>query len=261
MNSIPCAACSWTTERQRHCNYESYLKLFYEAGDRGVWSMGSKLILIEEQTSIPVPTIVESWEEGEHTLILMRRIPGEPLSKIWSQLSTEEKERIAKQSAEYLQQLRNLRSDKIQSLGGRPVYSNFLFKNKDSELPHGPDLWADMERGLKETIPEAARVRLRHCMPSAMPYTFTHGDLTNVNIMVENGSLTGIIDWEMSGYFPVWWEYVCTTVPDTEEDREWKALLRKYMPDYSVAREFWLHYYYLCRDPGSERAMKFLEKN
>ena len=178
--------------------------------------MGSKLILkdrgsslptfevpniqfVREQTSIPVPIVIESWEEGERTLILMRRIPGEPLSKVWSKLSTDEKERIAKQTAEYLQQLRNLQSDKIQSLGGRPVFPNFLFKNKDSKLPHGPlasdnDIWADMERGLKETIPEAARVRLRHCMPSATPYTFTHGDLTNVNIMVENDSLTGIID-------------------------------------------------------------------
>jgi aminoglycoside phosphotransferase (APT) family kinase protein len=220
---------------------------------------------VQEQTSIPVPTVVESWEEGDHILILMRRIPGEPLSKVWPKLSTDGKERIAQQTAEYLQQLRKLQSGSIQSLGGGPVFSNFLFKHKDSELPHGPlasddDLWNDMEHGLKETIPEAVRIQLRRCMPSATPYTFTHGDLTNVNIMVENGSLSGIIDWEMSGYLPVWWEYVCTSVPDSEEDREWKALLRKYMPDHTAAREFWLDYYYLCRDPGSERAIKFMEK-
>ncbi|GLA27763.1 kinase-like protein [Aspergillus phoenicis ATCC 13157] len=283
MSSTPCTACSWTPERQKYCSYESYLKLFYEAGDRGVWSIGSKVILkdrgsnlptsevpniqfVQEQTSIPVPTVFESWEEREHTLILMRRIPGEPLSNVWSKLTTEEKERIAKQTAEYLRQLRALQSDKIQCLGGRPVFSNFLFKNKGlNEVPRGPfasddELWAEMERGLNEEIPEAARVRLRQCMPSAMPYTFTHGDLTNVNIMVENGELTGIIDWETAGYFPVWWEYVCTSVPDSEEDREWKTLLRQYMPDYRVARVFWLEYYYLCRDLDSERAKKFLGK-
>ncbi|KAJ6111040.1 hypothetical protein N7486_003275 [Penicillium sp. IBT 16267x] len=178
MSSDPCAACSWTTERQNHCNYQSYLKLFYEAGDRGVWALGSKLILKDRgaslptfevpsiqfvQTSISVPAVVESWEEGKHTLILMRRIPGEPLNEAWPKLSTDEKERIAKQTAEYLQQLRTLQSDKIESLGGRPVFSNFLFKDKDSETPHGPlasddDLWDDI--GLKETIPEAARIRL-----------------------------------------------------------------------------------------------------
>jgi aminoglycoside phosphotransferase (APT) family kinase protein len=220
---------------------------------------------VQDQTSIPVPTVVESREERKHTLILMRRIPGEPLSKAWPKLSMDEKERIAKQTAEYLQELRKLQSDNIQSLGGRPVFSNFLFRDKNSETPHGPlasdnELWSDMERGLNETIPEAARTQLRQCMPSATPYTFTHGDLTNVNIMVENGSLTGIIDWERSGYFPVWWEYVCTSVPDSEEDREWKALLRKYMTDHSAAREFWLDYYYICRNLDSERARKFMEK-
>ncbi|RDW90538.1 uncharacterized protein DSM5745_02313 [Aspergillus mulundensis] len=282
MASYPCSACSWTHERQKHCNYESHVKLFYEAGDRGVWSLGSNLILkdrgaslptsevpnilfIQETTSIPVPTVVESWEEGQHTLILMKRIPGEPLSRVWHNLSADEKESIAKQTAEYLAQLRKLQSDRIQALGGCPVYSNFLFKHQRSEVPHGPlasddELWADMERGLGESIPEAVRIRLRERMPSAAPYTFTHGDLTNVNIMVESGSVTGIIDWEMSGYFPVWWEYVCTSVADSEEDREWKSLLRKHMPDHSAAREFWLDYYYLCRDPGSGRAMKVIEE-
>ncbi|RHZ63012.1 hypothetical protein CDV55_106300 [Aspergillus turcosus] len=283
MSSLgPCSACSWTIERQKHCNYKSHVKLFYEAGGRGVWSLGSNLILkdrgarlptlevanaqfVQEETSIPVPTVLESWEEDGHTLILMRRIPGEPLSKAWPKLSTVEKGNIARQTAEYLLQLRKLQSDKIQALGGRPIYSNFLFHDNDTDRPHGPlasddELWADMEQGLNETVAPDARMRLRKCMPPAAPYTFTHGDLTNVNIMVKNGRLTGIIDWEASGYFPVWWEYVCTSVPDSEEDREWKTLLRKYMPDHSAAREFWLDYYYLCRDPKHERATKFLQE-
>ncbi|GLA56069.1 hypothetical protein AnigIFM63604_004246 [Aspergillus niger] len=277
-----CAACSWTAERQKYCNYKSYVKLFYEAGDRGVWSLGSNLILkdrgaslptfevpniqfVQEKTCIPVPTIIESWEEDEHTLILMKRIAGEPLNKAWPNLSMNEKENIARQTAEYLLQLRNLQSDTMQALGGRPIYSNFLFLDKVPELPHGPlvsddELWAEMERGLQENVPEAVRSRLRSRMPPAAPYTFTHGDLTNVNIMVENGSLTGIIDWEMAGFYPVWWEYVGTSVPDSEEDREWKTLLRKYMADYSAAREFWLDYYYLCRNPKHERATRFFEE-
>lgn len=179
--------------------------------------------------------------------------------------STNEKEHIARQTADYLLQLRKLRADNMQAFDGRPIYSNFLFPSKDFELPHGPlasddELWADMEQGLHETVPETVRIRLRNCMPRAVPYTYTHGDLTNVNIMVEDGSLTGIIDWEMSGYFPVWWEYVCTSVPDSEEDREWKALLRKYMPDHNTAREFWLDYYYLCKNPEHERAKKSIHE-
>lgn len=116
-----------------------------------------------------------------------------------------------------------------------------------------------MEKSL-QGVPQAARVRLRDRMPPAQPYTFTHSDLTDVNIMVENGRLTGIIDWELSGYFPVLWEYVCTSIGDSEEDSDWKVLLRKYMPDYDEAREFWLDYYYLSRFPESERSKTFLEE-
>lgn len=146
-SSDPCATCSWTPESQQHCSYNSYVKLFYEVGDRGIWSLGSRLVLkdrgssfptaevpsiafVQETTSIPVPTVIESWEEDGHILILMKRIPGEPLSKAWPKLSAHEKEGIAKQTTEYLLQPRKLQSRKFQSLSRRPVYSNFLFKNK-----------------------------------------------------------------------------------------------------------------------------------
>lgn len=97
----------------------------------------------------------------------------------------------------------------MQCLTGCPIYSNFLSPGKEPELPHGPlafddELWADMEHGLHEAVHEAARIRLRKCMPAAVPYTFTHSDLTNINIMVEYGHLTGIIGWEIFGFSPVW---------------------------------------------------------
>ena len=97
-------------------------------------------------------------------------------------------------------------------------------------------------------------------MPPATPYTFTHSGLASVNIMVENGNLTGIIDWEASGYYPVWWEYTCAGIGLGQEDFEWKTLLRKYMPDYSTAREFWLGFYALSKYPNlDERGLALLE--
>lgn len=277
MSSTPCSACSWTPERQNHCSYKSRVKVFYEAGDRGVWSLGSKLVLkdrgpslatpevpniefVREHTSIPVPTVVVSWEEDGHAFIITKRIPGEPLSEAWPKLSRDERDRIARQTADYLLQLRQLQSDKMQALDGRPLYSAFLFHDQRYHGPLGSDdeLWADMERGLNGSLSDSVRKRLRQRMPPAAPYTFSHGDLTNVNIMVENGSLTGIIDWEASGYFPVWWEYALTSVGHGDDDWQWKALLRKYMPDHGAAREFYLDYYHLCRNLDNERAQKFI---
>jgi aminoglycoside phosphotransferase (APT) family kinase protein len=63
--------------------------------------------------------------------------------------------------------------------------------------------------------------------------------------MVKDGNLTGIIDWESSGYFPVWWEFAGLGIGLGENDGEWKALLRKHMPQHEAAREFWRDLYYL----------------
>lgn len=62
--------------------------------------------------------------------------------------------------------------------------------------------------------------------PVCTPYTFTHGDLNCQNIIVKDGELAGILDWESAGYFPVWWEYAATSIGLSAEDAELKALLR-----------------------------------
>lgn len=36
----------------------------------------------------------------------------------------------------------------------------------------------------------------------------THGDLSPRNILVQGSKVVAILDWEMSGYYPEYWEYV-----------------------------------------------------
>ena len=81
--------------------------------------MGSNLILKErsieppnfeslnirflaERTSIPIPQIVEEWHEDNGTYFLLtKRIQGQPLSEIWPTMSETDKERVAKQTADF----------------------------------------------------------------------------------------------------------------------------------------------------------------
>lgn len=259
------------------------MKLFYGASDRGVWSLGTKYILkersdaapnfetqnvrfLKDKTTIPVPAIIEEWtEENRRHFLLSKRIPGEPLSTAWATMTETEKERVAQQTANYLSELRRLQSPRMQSLDGQPIYSAFLFPTGYG-VPHGPlgsddELWEEMTKAL-DGVPEIAKRRLRTRMPPSGPYTFTHGDLTNVNILVENGNLTGIIDWEASGYFPVWWESTCAGISLGADDLEWKTALRKYMPDYTEAREFWRDFDALTMYPEvNERAAALLTED
>jgi hypothetical protein len=39
-----------------------------------------------------------------------------------------------------------------------------------------------------------------------------HDNLSDRNIMVDKGRITGIIDWKFSGWFPEYWEYVQSQV-------------------------------------------------
>jgi aminoglycoside phosphotransferase (APT) family kinase protein len=90
-------------------------------------------------------------------------------------------------------------------------------------------------------------------MPPCGPYTFTHGDLHNENIMVDGaagGNVTGILDWEFSGYFPAWWEYASATTRATSpDDVEWRELLSEFLEPFDEAREWWLDFMSLQRYP------------
>lgn len=101
----PCPACDWTPLRQERCGYVSHVKLFYGAGDRGAWAVGSSHILKErpaaplnyeaanlkflmENTTIPMPTIVKEWvDDGGRHFVLMERIKGQTLEAAWSTMS------------------------------------------------------------------------------------------------------------------------------------------------------------------------------
>ena len=141
----PCTACSWSAERQQRSLYNSHVQLFYSMGDRGAWSLGNRIILKErdfaesnneivncrflsQSTTLPVPEIIEHWNEVGRSFILSRRVPGQTLEAAWPSLSPDDRERIAKQTAAYLKQLRLIQSSRMQCLEGKPIYSALLFR-------------------------------------------------------------------------------------------------------------------------------------
>ncbi len=282
----PCSACGWTAEQQAHCSYRSNVKLFYGLSDRGVWSLGSKFVLkersrkrktlepanvrlVQRHTSIPVANVVAEWTEpadGAH-LTLAERVPGMMLADAWPHMSDAAKERAAEQTAGLLQQLRPLHAPRLQSDGGGPLYDVHLFPGH-GRVPHGPfasdaELWAAMEPALA-AAPAAARQRLRDRMPPGGPYTFTHGDLNDHNIMVDGaaGNVTGILDWEMAGYFPAWWEYAsATTWATSKDDAEWRQWLRAFLEPFDEAREWWFDFRSLQRYPEINSRVEALLRN
>ena len=49
---------------------------------------------------------------------------------------------------------------------------------------------------------------------------FTHGDLKHHNILVQDGHVTGFLDWESAGWYPEYWEFT-TALRFVQRDFWW----------------------------------------
>ncbi|KAI1370434.1 kinase-like protein [Hypoxylon crocopeplum] len=267
----PCVACGWTLDENDCANYKSSIKLFYAASTRGAWALGSKFILkerksfppshevdnlrfLKEKTNLPIPYVSEEWTEDDKYFTITSRIEGETLENAWPSLSKEDRERIARQVANHIEEMRSLTSNRIEAVGGKPMYELALFStDKVGQQPLSSDeeLWNVFAERLTH-LEDGTREILRKNMPQCTPYTFTHGDLTSCNIMVKDGNFSGFIDFERAGFFPVWYEYMSCRFGLGKEDKEWKELLSGQLTKYPKAMNFQMARVTLKRDPDSK---------
>lgn len=268
-----CAAACDCTLCQQQCRCKSNVNLFYGVNHHGLWSIGTRYFakdlrnepaglesentqFLRRATSIPVPKIIAAWDEGEDcSMRITERIEGTSLDEAWNNLTTLQRRDIAKQVAAYVAQLRDLQSDTMHSLGETgKLYAYPLFPTGGPRSPVGPfnsddQLWAEMAKSLKG-LPDNISRKLHRSMPPAAPYTFSHGDLSMGHIMIKDGKVTGILDWEKGGYFPRWFEFASTfTSGKHVYDHEWKELLREYMEPDMKGAEFWVACQHLANYP------------
>ncbi|KIJ64527.1 hypothetical protein HYDPIDRAFT_90443, partial [Hydnomerulius pinastri MD-312] len=61
---------------------------------------------------------------------------------------------------------------------------------------------------------------------------FTHGDIDPRNILVDDQDIVvALIDWEMSGWMPEYWEYL-KSVHAKWEDEDWLSYTHTMIPAY-----------------------------
>ncbi|KAJ5922460.1 hypothetical protein N7516_010163 [Penicillium verrucosum] len=267
-----CIACGWTLDKEKRCHYTSHLKLFYGASTRGVWSIGSDVILkdrpdegpkskvevktlnhLATYTDVPVPKVLRDWVDRDgRYFILNERISGQTLEEAWPSLSEPQKIDIADQVVKYIDQ----------SL----CYPSLLFFDLE---PHGPfhsdqELWDALALNLRH-LPQQVLGNLKTRLPECEPYVLTHCDLNLGNIMVRNGKVVGILDWEYAAFFPIWYEYVSASFGFTDMDVKWKKLLRERLSVHGEAHEnakaFWTDMCNLRQYPNlDEKGQETLER-
>lgn len=79
-------------------------------------------------TNIPIPAIAKEWVDNNgRQFIMVDRVEGETLEAAWLMLPSDAKNRIAEQIANFVQQLRNVQSEKMAGIGDVQPYDGFLF--------------------------------------------------------------------------------------------------------------------------------------
>jgi thiamine kinase-like enzyme len=67
---------------------------------------------------------------------------------------------------------------------------------------------------------------------------FTHSDIAPRNILVKNGKIAAIIDWETAGWYPEYWEYIRWEASNYRSSRRWldvrDEILERYPDEFRV---------------------------
>ena len=142
----------------------------------------------------------------------MTYIDGRPLDEEWDSYDESQKQSVQSQLRRYLDEIRQIHGSYVGSVDGSECHDPLF---DDVATRRGPfENETTFHRGLIDAIQEKSDrpwntivTRFIEAMPSHK-IVLTHNDIAPRNILVRNAEVVGIADWELSGYYPEYWEYV-----------------------------------------------------
>lgn len=187
--------------------------------------------LVKEMRKLSAPT-------DKVDITLMSRAQGVGLDTIWHTLTPEQKSDYTSQLGTAIKSWRQFTSPVSKNVNGGVledcIIGNCLRRRAPTCKKQGrtTDEWfSNLEEDLRFGLSRLHKTKdplvieekfqeLRKNFPKSEPYVLTHGDLNFTNIMVEDGKIEAIIDWEFSGYMPWWaerWLSLMGGQDDTDE--------------------------------------------
>lgn len=193
------------------------------------------LRFVAQHTSIPVPKVLKTIDSEGY--LFMEYLDGQPLDTAWDSLTAAQKKGIASQLKGYMAQLREVSGTFVGSVD-RSICNDQIF----SSGTYGPFVDED---AFREGIATALRsyvendgqdpawveqvVDFVNAIPRNRKIVLTHGDFVPRNILVskDGDRVVGIVDWEMAGFYPEYWEY-CKAHFFADYESEW---IKERVPD------------------------------
>ena len=183
-------------------------------GDGVRMNEAAALRLVRDRTTIPVPCVKEAYVDAKTKTgyIAMEYVEGEQLDNAWPTFNNRQKQDICLQLRGYIEQLHAIRGKRVESVTGGHLEEPFFSDNPTAFGPYhtvaqfhegimhallqrDQSSWTSMVSRFIKTIPQ-------------YDICLTHGDLAPRNILVRDGKIVAILDWESCGFYPAYWEYV-----------------------------------------------------
>jgi hypothetical protein len=203
--------------------------------------------LAEHAPEIPAPRPHGLVKFDSVRIMFMTYFPSMTLESAWPNLTHEDKMSIQKQLNDIFVKLRSLTSDGhfLGGVNGEGVQDHHRENHMTRERISTVAQFEDFQFSMPPHNGSSWVKFLRSLLPPALPTTvFTHGDVRTANIMVdinETGKyvVTGIIDWETSGFYPDyfeatkilylftvhhesdWWQYLPPCIAPAKNPERW----------------------------------------
>lgn len=159
----------------------------------------------------------------------MDYMPGKRLDEVWHTLDSNQKFCIANELHSYITQLRSLKGEYIGAVErGKAIIGRRISIEGgpfDSEQQFNEFILGD----LVQSAPDLLRHYAKHALSSNHEIVFTHSDISPRNILVEDGRVTAILDWEDAGWYPEYWEYT-QALRQLKPVPDWPEYLSRILP-------------------------------
>jgi aminoglycoside phosphotransferase (APT) family kinase protein len=170
------------------------------------------LDFVRKHTSIPVPKVHRCIQQRPSGYLVLEKIEGARLDKLWSSLSSTQRSEVVSTLRDYVNQLREASAHHPRRHIPGPIAktpqkcygAEWLFGEKE----HGPftsskQFFAFLHTRFQSFV-KVDRFDDSH------PLVFTHGDLTMRNMIMGLDGKIWLLDWGWSGFYPLWFEYMAT---------------------------------------------------
>ncbi|KAI1116873.1 kinase-like domain-containing protein [Nemania sp. NC0429] len=215
----------------------------HKSGPRVRPAEAAALRLVKQYTDVPVPVVGAAnftiRDGRHHGAIIMDEVADScALNTVWDTYDSATKERVCRELWAMIKKFREIpKPSELEHLyqcstDGSPSYDVLLRDPRRPATPLTDD--ASLRAWINELYLLNNGGSYREHLPDFLPHSdkavFTHGDISPRNIMVNSSAtITGLIDWENSGWYPDYWEFANLQKPS--RDLDWMEWMDRTKPE------------------------------